>query len=188
MALSFVIPKELYGKHKPTSIASARHNEAVLEKITKRQAKKGKEVKPYHFDMKQVDVFRYRMSDALRAVTRAAVREARAKELKQELLKSEKLKKHFEENPDDLRHLRHDNEVRAARVQSHLKHVPDYLVPVKGRKGLTANEVGFVGMARTSENRLRKARMYNRSKGKSARTAGRKLDPLKSFNARGRKK
>jgi ATP-dependent RNA helicase DDX56/DBP9 len=188
MALSFVIPKELYGKHKPTSIASARHNEAVLEKITKRQAKKGKEVKPYHFDMKQVDVFRYRMSDALRAVTRAAVREARARELKQELLKSEKLKKHFEENPDDLRHLRHDNEVRAARVQSHLKHVPDYLVPIKGRKGLTANEVGFVGVAKTSENRLRKARMHNRSKGKSARTAGRKLDPLKSFNMRGRKK
>jgi ATP-dependent RNA helicase DDX56/DBP9 len=188
MALSFVIPKDLYGKHKPTSIASAKHNEAVLEKITKRQAKKGKEVKPYHFDMKQVDVFRYRMGDALRAVTRAAVREARAKELKRELLKSEKLKKHFEENPDDLRHLRHDNEVRAARVQSHLKHVPDYLVPVKGRKGLTANEVGFVGVARTSENRLRKARMHNRSKGKSARTAGRKFDPLKSFNARGRKK
>jgi ATP-dependent RNA helicase DDX56/DBP9 len=188
MALSFVIPKELYGKHKPTSIASARHNEAVLEKIIKRQAKKGKEVKPYHFDMKQVDVFRYRMSDALRAVTRAAVREARAKELKQELLKSEKLKKHFEENPDDLRHLRHDNEVRAARVQSHLKHVPDYLVPAKGRKGLTANEVGFVGMGRTSENKLRKARIHNRSKGKGARTAGRRLDPLKSFNARGRKK
>jgi ATP-dependent RNA helicase DDX56/DBP9 len=187
MALSFVIPKELYGKHKPTSITSAKHDEAVLEKITKRQAKKGKEVKPYAFDMKQIDAFRYRMSDGLRAVTRASVRDARAKELKQELLKSEKLKKHFEENPDDLRHLRHDNELRAARVQTHLKHVPDYLMPVKGRKGLTANEVGFVGVGRTSENKLRKARMHNRGRGKSAKATGRRLDPLKSFNARGRK-
>jgi ATP-dependent RNA helicase DDX56/DBP9 len=187
MALSFVVPEELYGKHKPTSIASAKHDEAVLEKIIKRQAKKGKEVKPYDFDMKQVDAFRYRMSDGLRAVTRAAVREARAKELKQELLKSEKLKRHFEENPDDLRHLRHDNEVRAARVQSHLKHVPDYLVPPKGRKGLAASEVGFVGVGRTSENKLRKARMQNRIRGKGAKASGRRLDPLKSFHARGRK-
>ena len=188
IALSFVIPTELFGKHKPTSIASAKHNENVLEKVIKRQTKKGKTVKPYDFDMKQVDAFRYRMSDALRAVTRAAVREARANELKQELLKSEKLKRHFEENPDDLRHLRHDNEMRAARVQSHLKHVPDYLMPVKGRKALTANEIGFVGVSRTSENKLRKSRAYNRSKGKGARAAGRRLDPLKSFNARGRGK
>lgn len=188
MALSFVIPKELYGRHRPTSIASAKHDEAVLEKIIKRQAKKGKEVKPYDFDMKQVDTFRYRMSDGLRAVTRAAVREARAKEIKQELLKSEKLKRHFEENPDDLRHLRHDNEVRAARVQTHLKHVPDYLVPVKGRRALMASEVGFVGVGRTNENKLRKARMHNRSKGKGVKVSGRRLDPLKSFNARGRGK
>ena len=188
MALSFVIPTDLFGKHKPTSIASAKHNENVLEKIIKRQTKKGKTVKPYDFDMKEVDAFRYRMSDALRAVTRAAVREARANELKQELLKSEKLKRHFEEHPDDLRHLRYDNEMRVARVQSHLKHVPDYLMPTKGRKALTANEIGFVGVGRTSENKLRKSRAYNRSKGKGARAAGKRLDPLKSFNVRGRGK
>ena len=186
MALSFVIPKDLYGKHKPTSIASAKHNETVLDKIIKRQAKNAKEVKPYSFDMNQVDAFRYRMSDALRAVTRVAVREARARELRQELLKSEKLKRHFEENPDELRHLRHDNEVRAARVQSHLKHVPEYLMPAKGRKGLTANEVGFVGVGRTSENKLRKAVRSNRNRGKKM--TGKRLDPLKSFNARGRGK
>jgi ATP-dependent RNA helicase DDX56/DBP9 len=187
MALSFAIPRDLYGKHKPTSIASAKHDEVVLEKIIQRQTKKGKLVKPYEFDMRQVDAFRYRMSDGLRAVTRAAVHEARAKELKQELLKSEKLKRHFEENPDDLRHLRHDNEVRAARVQSHLKHVPDYLMPVKGRKGLTANEVGFVGVGRIGENKLRKARMHHRGRGKSGKATGRRLDPLKSFNGRRRK-
>lgn len=49
-------------------------------------------MKEYKFDMKQVEAFRYRMEDALRAVTRSAVKEARVKELKQEILNSDKLK------------------------------------------------------------------------------------------------
>ncbi|KAF7503212.1 ATP-dependent DNA/RNA helicase [Endocarpon pusillum] len=186
MALSFVIPAEQYGKHKPTSIASAKHDERVLDRILSRQAKRGKEVKPYQFDMKQVDAFRYRMNDALRAVSQNAVRQARTRELKQELLKSEKLKAHFEENPDDLRHLRHDGELRATRVQAHLKHVPEYLMPAKGRKGLAANDLGFVGMRKTGENRIRRARMHNRNKGRRTDTGARKADPLRSFNAKGR--
>lgn len=186
MALSFVIPTEQYRKHKPTSIASAKHDEKVLGRIIARQAKKGKEVKPYNFDMKQVDAFRYRMNDALRAVSQLAVRQARTRELKQELLKSEKLKAHFEENPGDLRHLRHDGELRATRVQPHLKHVPEYLMPAKGRKGLAANDLGFVGMRKTGENRIRRARMHNRNKGRRTDTGARKIDPLRSFNAKGR--
>ncbi len=129
MALSFVIPRDLYRKHKSTSIPSTKNDEAVLEQIIADQREKGKEVTPYQFDMKQVIAFRYRMEDALRAVTGLAVREARAREIRQELLKSEKLKRHFEENPSDLHHLRHDNESRAARIQSHMKHIPDYLLP-----------------------------------------------------------
>jgi ATP-dependent RNA helicase DDX56/DBP9 len=188
MALSFVIPAEHYRQHKPTSIASAKHDERVLERIISQQAKKGKEVKPYHFDMKQVDAFRYRMSDALRAVSANAVRQARMRELKQELLKSEKLKSHFEENPEDLRHLRHDGEIRTTRVQPHLKHVPEYLMPAKGRKGLAAKELGFVGLRKTTgENRIRKARMHNRNKGRKPGTGARKVDPLRSFNAKGRR-
>jgi ATP-dependent RNA helicase DDX56/DBP9 len=158
----------------------------VLSKIISRQAKKGKEVKPYQFDMKQVDAFRYRMNDALRAVSQNAIRQARTLELKQELLKSEKLKRHFEENPEDLRHLRHDGEIRATRVQPHLKHVPEYLMPAKGREGLANDGVGFVGMRQTGGNRIRKARTYNRRKGKMARAGGRKVDPLRSFNVKGR--
>jgi ATP-dependent RNA helicase DDX56/DBP9 len=187
MALSFVIPAEHYQKHKPTSILSAKHDERVLERIISQQAKRGKEVKPYRFDMKQVDAFRYRMNDALRAVSQNAVQQARTRELKQELLKSEKLKRHFEENPEDLRHLRHDGDIRATRVQPHLKHVPDYLMPIKGKKGLAADELGFVGLHKTGGNRIRKARMHNRSKGRKTQTAARKTDPLKSFNARGRR-
>ncbi|MCJ1388256.1 ATP-dependent DNA/RNA helicase [Xylographa bjoerkii] len=186
MALSFVVPATLYRKHKPTSFPTAQHDEAVLAKITAQQAKKGKEVKPYHFDMQQVAAFRYRMSDALRAVTRVAIREARTRELRQELLKSEKLKRHFEENPEDLQHLRHDGELRAARVQPHLKHVPDYLMPSNGTKGIAGREIGFVSLRKESDNRIRNARLRNRGKGKG-RKVGRRTDPLKTFNARGRK-
>ncbi|KAF7863056.1 hypothetical protein EAF04_007139 [Stromatinia cepivora] len=184
MALSFVIPSALYRKHKPTSIESAKDDEKVLAKIIKHQAKKGKEVKPYNFDMKQVDAFRYRMGDALRAVTSIAVQEAKTREIRQELMKSEKLKRHFEENPSDLYHLRHDGELRPARVQAHLKHVPDYLLPKEGKKGITGGDIGFVGMHKTTENRIRKARAANKAKGRGK---GRKSDPLKTFKAKSKK-
>ncbi|KAN0095224.1 DEAD domain containing protein [Hyaloscypha variabilis] len=185
MALSFVVPAELYRKHKPTSIESAKDDEKILAKIVKHQAKKGKEVKPFKFDMKQVEAFRYRMSDALRAVTGIAIREARTRELRQELMQSEKLKRHFEENPGDLHHLRHDGELRPARVQSHMKHVPDYLLPKEGKKGLTS-DIGFVGMRKTTENRIRKARLANKGKGKGKKAVGRKMDPLKTFKVKSR--
>ena len=188
MALSFVIPSAQYRKHIPTSIPSSASDEAVLAKIMGHQAKKGKEVKPYNFDMKQVDAFRYRMNDALRAVTRVAIREARVREVRQELLKSEKLKRHFEENPEDLKHLRHDGELRPARVQPHLKHVPDYLMPAGGTKAIAAKDIGFVGMRKTSENRRRRAVMQNKMKGKGKVAARHKGDPLKTFNAKGRGK
>lgn len=184
MALSFVIPKELYRKHKPTTVACAKEDERILAKIVKHQAKKGKEVKPYNFDMKQVEAFRYRMDDALRAVTGVAIREARTRELRQELIKSEKLKRHFEENPGDLHHLRHDGELRAARVQSHLKHVPEYLLPKEGRKALTV-DVGFVGIKST--NTRRNNRKNQSGKGKWKKTNGSKSDPLKTFKAKAKK-
>ncbi|KAL2820892.1 DEAD-domain-containing protein [Aspergillus cavernicola] len=184
MALSFVVPAEKFGKHKPTSVPTAKRDEAVLSKIVKRQSKLGHEVKPYHFEMSQVDAFRYRMSDALRAVTRLAIQEARAREIRQELVKSEKLKRHFEENPEELKQLRHDGELRAARIQPHLKHIPEYLMPSKGKRGISNEEVGYVGFRKTSENRIRKARDKNRGKGKNVRKSigGRKVDPLKTFN------
>lgn len=187
MALSFIVPTEHYHKHKPTTITSAQRDEEVLDKIMRLQQKKGKEVKDYHFDMKQVESFRYRMNDALRAVTRIAIREARTRELRQELLKSEKLKRHFEENPEDLRHLRHDGQVRAARIQPHLRHVPEYLMPSNGKKGIAGEDIGFVGLRKTTDNRIRKARMQKRMKGKGNKAAVRKSDPLKTFNAKGRR-
>jgi len=183
MALSFVVSKDQYRKHKPTSIASTEHDEAVLTKIKERQKRRGKKVLPYAFDMKKLDGFRYRLGDALRAVTGGAIREARLRELRQELIKSEKLKRHFEENPDDLRHLRHDGELRAARVQPHLKHVPDYLLP-GGSKTALQGDVGFVGIGKDSENRVRRARATKRRMGKAGRPMARKVNPLQTFKAK----
>jgi ATP-dependent RNA helicase DDX56/DBP9 len=177
MAMSFVIPSTLYKKHKPTSISSAKHDEKVLAKIITKQAKLGREVKDYHFDMAQVDAFRYRVNDAIRAVTKVAIREARAREIKEELVKSEKLRKHFEENPDDLRHLRHDTDSGKTRKQRHLRHVPDYLLPAGAKQGKSL-DVGFVG--------LKKDRRDAKKNGKARRggpkqQVGRRIDPLKNF-------
>ncbi|TID23459.1 putative glucan endo-1-3-beta-glucosidase [Venturia nashicola] len=186
MALSFVIPKNEYRKHRTTTITSTEHDEKVLEKIKQRQAKKDQKILPYAFDMTKLDGFRYRLGDALRAVTSGAIREARLRELRQELIKSEKLKRHFEENPDDLRHLRHDGELRAARVQPHLKHVPEYLLPGGGRKVLQT-EVGFVGVRRESDNRVRRARETKRRMGKVVKPKGKKVNPLQTFKTKSKK-
>jgi ATP-dependent RNA helicase DDX56/DBP9 len=94
MALSFVVPENLYRKHIPTTVKTAEHDERTLARIIRKQKKLGKEVKDYNFNKEQVEAFRYRMNDALRAVTKVAVREARTRELRQELLKSEKLKRY----------------------------------------------------------------------------------------------
>ncbi|KAJ2899588.1 putative atp-dependent rna helicase dbp9 protein [Zalerion maritima] len=187
MALSFVVPKDLYRKHPPTTTETAEDDEKVLSKIIKHQEKKGKEMKPYTFDMAQVNNFRYRANDALRAVTKVAIREARTRELRQELIKSEKLKRHFEENPTELRHLRHDGELRAARTQPHLKHVPDYLLPKDGRKALTSEEIGYVSL-RKHDAKDRKGRVFRKG-GKGRGTKGaRRSDPLKSFKMKSKGK
>jgi len=93
MALSFVVPSDQWGNNKVVGgVPSAKNDEMVFARIEKEQAAKGSKVKEYQFDMKQVEAFRYRMEDALRAVTRSAIKEARIKELKTEILNSDKLK------------------------------------------------------------------------------------------------
>lgn len=193
MVLSFAIPAHLYKTHKATSIPSTKHDERVLTKIIATQSKNGKEVQPYHFDTKRVDAFRYRMNDALRAVSQNAVRKARTRELKQELVKSDKLKRHFEENPDDLRNLRHDGEIRATKVQPHLKHVPQYLISPGNASAPAAaaatdqSEVPFNSEKKGGTFRkTRSTRMVGQrnDKGlKSAQQQGKRADPLKSFKA-----
>ncbi|KAI9891721.1 MAG: ATP-dependent DNA/RNA helicase [Vezdaea aestivalis] len=186
IALSFVVPKKLYRKHKSTTVTSARYDEKVLQKITDNQMEKGRELKPYHFDMEQVNAFRYRITDALKCVTTIAVQDARKRELRQELINSEKLKIYFEENPEDLKHLRHDGEMRTARTQAHLRHVPEYLLPANGKKALTEGEIGHVAFNKDSDPKLRRA------KGRKGNFRGKKpgfakrTDPLKRLTGKKR--
>lgn len=187
MALSFYVPRELYKKHKSTTVPQCENDEKVLERIKTRQNKHGAQVDEWQFDTSKLEGFRYRLADAIRSVTRIAVREARTKELRQELINSTKLQRHFEEHPEDLRHLRHDTESHAVRQQPHLRHVPEYLLP-SGGKAAIKKDVGFVGMRKDSTNRIRKAREFNKKRGKGKIAAGKGADPLKSLNARGRGK
>lgn len=168
MAISFVIPPNEVGKHKTASLSSAKKDEKIMSRIVKQQESNGFEIKPYQFDMKQVEGFRYRAEDAFRAVTGTAVREARVKELKNELINSDKLKRYFEENPQDLASLRHDKELHPARVQSHLKRVPEYLLP-EGARG-PSKDLGFVPFKKNHKRKPKKV--------------GGKKDPLKSFKPR----
>jgi ATP-dependent RNA helicase DDX56/DBP9 len=171
ISLSLVIPDKEFGKHKVACLKTAKKDEKILRRILKQQTKLGFEVKPYQFDMKQVEGFRYRSEDAFRAVTQVAIREARVKELKNELLTNERLKRHFEENPQDLASLRHDKELHAARVQTHLKRVPEYLLPEGARN--TKTKVGFVPF---HKNRVNKKR--------GGQKRGGKTDPLKTFKTK----
>ncbi len=92
-AISFVIPKDKYRKHKPTSFAGCENDEEVLKKVEKHQ-EYGQTLENYNFDMKRLEPFRYRFGDALRSVTRIAIREARIKEIRLELSKSQKLSRY----------------------------------------------------------------------------------------------
>jgi len=89
-AISFIIPKDKYRKHKSTTFPACEHDEEVLAKVEAHQ-EAGQKLEDYKFDMKRLEPFRYRFGDALRSVTRIAIREARVKELRLELSKSEKL-------------------------------------------------------------------------------------------------
>ncbi|ORY76592.1 P-loop containing nucleoside triphosphate hydrolase protein [Protomyces lactucae-debilis] len=190
MAMSLVIPQDKFGKHKATMLATSKRDDKVLDKILEDQAERGYEVKPYAFNMAQVDAFRYRMEDALRSVTRSSIRDARAKELRAEILNSDKLKGYFEQHPEHLAELRHDAEIHAKRVQPHLKHVPEYLMPKAVGAGAVAAEgetLGFVGFRKQGPgNRIRNAASARRGgRGRGGKTQGtkrpKKSDPLKTF-------
>ncbi|CAL9732912.1 ATP-dependent RNA helicase Dbp9p [Monosporozyma unispora] len=171
-AISFVVPLKEFGKHKPSSCSTAKRDEKIFSRIVKQQGKLGLELQPYSFDPKQIEGFRYRLEDGFRAVTQVAVREARIKELRQELLTSEKLKRHFEENPKELQTLRHDKELHPARVQEHLKRIPEYLLPEAARKQISKKKLGFIPFRKGAK---------KGGKGKVTKRKNAKTDPLKNF-------
>lgn len=87
--------------------------------------------------------------------------------------------RYFEENPTEMNHLRHDGELRTARQQAHLKHVPDYLLPKEGRQGIAAGDIGFVPLKKHD----RRAGPKRKGGGKK-KVGARRGDPLKTFKAR----
>lgn len=92
MALSFVVTEDKLEPEKTTPYEGIIHEGAVFKRVAEDQGARGSKLKEYVFDPKQIEAFRYRTSDALRAVTKNSIKEARLKELKQELLNSDKLK------------------------------------------------------------------------------------------------
>lgn len=206
MALSFVVPNEMWGKNKVVGcLPSAEKDEVVFAKIEKEQAARGSKIREYQFDTKQVEAFRYRMEDALRSVTRSAIREARVKELKAEILNSDKLKvrnkldgsmgllhsnhfivqAHFEDNPLDLEYLRHDRPLHPTRVQPHMKHVPKYLLPriapVSGSQIESIEDRPKTFVPFRKETTRSSGRGRGRGRGGKIGHRGKKSDPLKKF-------
>lgn len=135
--------------------------------------------KPYSFKMDEIDGFRYRAKDAMRMVTKTAIREARLKEIKQEMLASNKLKTYFEDNPRDLQVLRHDKSLHTVKVQKHLKNVPDYLVPqtLRHMRGMSD---------KPGKSKARRKNMAPKGPTKAEiKYKKRKADPLRSFESAG---
>ncbi|KAM6294631.1 putative ATP-dependent RNA helicase DDX56 [Aegotheles albertisi] len=114
-ALTFALPEEEESLARIEDALAAENGESMLQ--------------PYKICMEEIEGLRYRCRDAMRSVTKQAVKEARLREIKDELLNSEKLKAYFEDNPRDLHVLRHDKPLHPAIVKPHLRNVPDYLVP-----------------------------------------------------------
>ncbi|KNE68794.1 hypothetical protein AMAG_13435 [Allomyces macrogynus ATCC 38327] len=149
---------------------------AVFQRVAAAQKASGMPITPFVLNRAQVDAFRYRMNDALRAVTGAAVQEARIAELKREVLRSEKLKAHFEDHAADLAMLRHDKPIAPARVQPHLKNTPAYLLP-SGVKEVKVSAVPF----HKHGNRDNKRKRKTFGGGPGAGSKKRRKDPLKGL-------
>jgi ATP-dependent RNA helicase DDX56/DBP9 len=210
LALSLVVPKKGMSKDKQIHLESAKQDEKVFQKI-KEHVKEdmGADIKEWDFGgrKKEIEGFRYRMEDALKAVTAKRVQEARREELRRELLNSEKLKvsrrfftacfsfltqnprslyqAHFAANPLDFSYLRHDAPLNPARVQPHMKHVPNYLMPKIAKVPINEEVEGHVPFARGQRGGRGGARGGRGGGGARGGArggrGGKKTNPLKNF-------
>lgn len=88
------------------------------------------------------EALRYRAEDVAAGLSKKKIQEARAKEIKAEILNSEKLREHFEENPQDLAILKHDKPLVDLQNAPHLKRIPAYLRETTGRKSFVPRSEG----------------------------------------------
>lgn len=140
--------------------------------------------KAYQFKMEELEAFRYRSRDALRAVTSIAIREARIKEIKRELLTSRTLKSYFEENPKDHKVLKHDKALHTVKHKSHLKDVPEYIVPETLQEVIKeGSKKRFVEKESEKQKKHNKKIKKNKTN-KKANSNKKQNDPLKTFKFR----
>ncbi|KAG0346682.1 ATP-dependent DNA/RNA helicase [Podila humilis] len=165
-------------------------DELVFNRVVKQQAAAGCTINNYTIPMQQLAGFRYRMEDAMRAVTRGSIREARLKELKSEMLNSEKLRAHFEDKPKDLEYLRHDKTLHPTRVQPHMKHVPEYMMPKV--QAVSSQKIGEhttpEGLGVITYKKRKGGPQQRKGGAKQGGGGGKKNDPLKKFSFGGNKK
>lgn len=163
-ALSFVTVKEMP------------RLEAVKQTLSK-DCSDGEEIfKPYQFKMEAIEGLRYRSKDALRSITRVAIKEARSREITDEMARSERLKVFWADNPRDLQMLRHDKSLHTVKTKPHLRNVPDYLVPASLKRVGAFTDDG----AQAHKGRRRRRQRSTMSRGQQ-RFHKRQSDPLKSF-------
>jgi len=149
--------------------------EKIFKEVEEHFEELDQKLLPFELDKDAIEGFRYRVEDGIRAVTRVAVREARIKELESEIITSEKLKAHFEDNPKDLQALRHDKALHTAKVQAHMKHVPDYLLPDSIDKEKIKSQAGPQKVY-FKKQRYQPHKRYNNKNNKK------KSNPLTSFS------
>lgn len=127
-------------------------------------------LKPYNFKIDEIKGLRYRVNDAASNVTKLKIKDARLKEIKGEIFNSTKLKTYFEDNPTDLKVLRHDRILAPTDQQPHMKNVPDYLVPESLKQVMLKPK--------------RKRKQYIPIHDKQKKKAKRNTDPLKTFKSK----
>jgi len=151
------------------SFVASKEEQSYLLKVEKRlsadQVSDSKVLKPYNFKVDEIEGLRYRVTDAYNSITKLKIKDARLKEIKGEIFNSSKLKTYFEDNPKDLKVLRHDKVTAPTEQQPHMKNVPDYLVP---------NALKHV-MLKPKRKRSRPIHLHDKKKHK------RSDDPLKTF-------
>lgn len=145
--------------------------------------------KPYSFKMEELEAFKYRSKDAIRAVTKDVIRTARLKEIQVELKNSERIRSHLKSNPNDVQLLRHDRSIKRINTQAHLQDVPDYIVPPT----LKSRQKQFsVSEKRRLENEVELSAPTSRKSAKKAKkTKNNKIfssDPLRRPSTKGKKR
>ncbi|KAG2223700.1 hypothetical protein INT45_007278 [Circinella minor] len=184
IALSFVVTQEKAVLDKDIAKSAGRgrdfHDDVVYARVESKQKAKGCELKPYSFEKKNVEGFKYRVQDALKQVNKASIQEARIMEIKREILNSEKLKMHFEDKPRDLEFLRHDKAVKPAQIKEHLKRIPSYLMPRVTKPVGSGSRSNNSNVPFTSDKKRRRAQAHSKSGGSKKR----KGNPLKVIKRR----